>query len=112
MRFINSTDTKLSKDSVEHLFNINGEELQDQHEKVYSRSLSIDLGNDKIQNKFFIRVFNNMPLDPIGPDSRREIWNRTQLKQVSKTTFESYNSYLATRNKIFWTKANRSFING
>lgn len=112
MKFIDSHDQKISRESKEAFFNLKGEETDGTTEKVFSKSLSVDLGNDKVQNKYFIRIFNNMPLDPFGPEAGRQIWNRTSLKQVSQATFEDYNNYLLTRNKIFWTKLNRSFING
>lgn len=112
MKFIDSHEKKISKESVESLFNKKGEPTDGIGEKVFSKSLGIDLGDKKVQNRYFIRVYNNMPLDPYGPEANRDIWNRTELKQVSNSTFESYNNYLSTRNKIFWTKANRSFING
>lgn len=112
MKFINSHDEKISKTSTEISFNIKGEIIQEQGEKVFSKALSIDLGNNQTQKKYFVRFFNNTPLDPFGPEARREIWNRTELKQVPPLTFENYNNYLLTRNKLFWTKVNRSFING
>lgn len=112
MKFVNSHDDNISKTSIETLFNLKGEITDGKTEKVFSKSLSIDLGDDQTQNRYFIRIFNSTPLDPFGPEARREIWNRTELKQVSASTFENYNNYLLTRNRIFWTKTNRSFING
>lgn len=112
MKFINSHDDKISRESTEVLFNIKGEITDGKDEKVFSKSLSVDLGGNQQQNKYFVRFFNNVPLDPFGPEARREIWNRTELKQVPELTFEHYNNYLLTRNKLFWTKVNRSFING
>jgi hypothetical protein len=112
MKFIDSHDQKISKESTTAYFNLKGELTDGESEKVFSKSLSINLGNGKFQNKYFIRVFNNQPLDPFGPEAGREIWNRTDLKQVKHTTFENYNNYLLTRNRIFLTKVNRSYING
>lgn len=112
MKYIDSHDQKITKQSTEAFFNIRGELTDGKNEKVFSKSLSIDIGDGKIQNKYFVRIFNNVPLDPFGPEAGREIWNRTELKQVSANTFENYNSYLLTRNRIFLTKVNRSYING
>lgn len=112
MKFIDSHDQKITKQSTEALFNIRAELTDGQSEKVFSKSLSIDLGGGKTQNKFFIRTFNNVPLDPFGPEAGREIWNRTDLRSVSESTFENYNNYLLTRNRLFLTKVNRSYING
>jgi hypothetical protein len=112
MKFIDSHDQKINKDSHEQLFNIRGEETDNKDDKIFSKTLSIDLGNNQSQDRYFIRIFNNIPFDPFGPEARREIWNRTSLRQVSKSTFENYNHYLGTRNRIFLTKTNRSYIDG
>lgn len=112
MKFIDSHDQNISKPSIEELFNIRAELTDGQTEKVFSKSLTIDLDDNKKQQKFFVRIFGGVPLDPFGPEAGREIWNRTSMRQVSKTTFESYNNYLSTRNRIFLTKANRSYIDG
>lgn len=112
MKFIDSHDQKITKEVTTAFFNIKGEMTDGTTEKVFSKSISADLGDNQIQNKYFIRIFNSTPLDPFGPEARREIWNRTELKQVSASTFENYNNYLLTRNRIFWTKTNRGFING
>lgn len=112
MKFIDSHDQKITKETTEAFFNIRGELTDGQSEKVFSKSFSVDLGGGKIQNKYFIRTFNNVPLDPFGPEAGREIWNRTELKTVSEIAFENYNNYLLTRNRIFLTKVNRSYING
>lgn len=112
MKFVNSNDEKLSKESVENLFNLRGELTDGKNEKVFAKSLKIDLGENKIQEKYFIRIFNSVPLDPFGPEANREIWNRTELRLVSKRTFDDYHNYLVTRNRLFWTKTNRGYING
>lgn len=112
MKFVTSENEKVSKGSDELFFDIGGLPTDGVKDKVYSKSLSIYLGNNKTQNKFFIRTFNNVPFDPLGSEAGRQIWNRTAFRQVSKNTFESYNSYLSTKNKIFWTKTNRGYING
>lgn len=112
MKFINNHEDKISKESTTAFFNVKGELTDGESEKVFSKSLSIDLGGNKTQKKFFIRTFNGTPLDPFGPEARREIWNRTELRSVSENTFEDYNNYLLTRNRIFLTKTNRGYING
>lgn len=112
MKFINEFSENLkTKQSTKLFLDIKGEEI-DNEQDAYAKLTSIDLGGGKIQKKFFIRTYNNIPLDPIGPESRRNIWERTQLKVVSKETFDHYANYLKTRNGVFLTKAQRSFING
>lgn len=112
MKFVSSHDEKLSKESQEHLFNVRGEITNGESEKVFAKALKIELGDNKTQEKYFIRIFNSTPLDPFGPEANRDIWNRTELRLVSKRTFDDYHNYLVTRNRIFWTKTNRGYING
>ena len=102
MKFVSSSDEYVENPKEEISYNIRGE-IAESEDKIFSKV---------INNKHFIRTFNNVPLDPFGPEAGRQIWNRTQLKAVSKTTFEHYNSYLLTRNRLFLTKTNRSYING
>jgi hypothetical protein len=102
MKFISSHDDNISEPVEEKIYNIRGE-LAEDDEKIYSRILN---------KKYFVRTLNNVPFDPFGPEAGRQIWNRTELKSVSKITFENYNNYLTTRNRLFWTKTNRSYIDG
>lgn len=101
MKFVSSNDEIDNKSVSEISYNIRGE-IAESEDKVFSKS---------INNKYLIRTFNNVPLDPFGPEAGRQIWNRTELKLVSKATFENYNNYLLTRNRLFLTKTNRSYIN-
>lgn len=101
MKFVSSHEQMPNTTTEEISYNIRGEIAQSE-EKIFSQF---------INNKYLIRTFNNIPLDPFGPEAGRQIWNRTELKSVSKTTFENYNKYLVTRNRLFFTKANRSYIN-
>lgn len=113
MKFVDSySKNTLEKQIDQYLYDKSGIITNDDTEKVFAKSLDIDLGNNKIQQKFFIRVFNNTPYDPLGPDSRREIWNRTELKSVNQKTFEHYIMYLRSKNTLYMTRTQRSYING
>lgn len=72
----------------------------------YAKIVSKD-GNDT----HFIRVFQSTPFDPSGPYGRRERNLDTQMKRVSKNTFDLYVTYLKTNNSIYLTKAQRGFLN-
>ena len=114
MKFIESylDAAPANKLSTQHLFDDKGNNLTDEKEKVWAKSLSIDLGHDQFQHQYFIRTYNNIPLDPMGPESRRDIWRRTELKPVSQKTFDYYILYLRSKNGLYMTRAQRSFING
>lgn len=113
MKFINQvSDKNLStKTSEIELYDIKGN-ITSEEAETYAKSVNIDVGGNRKQSKFFIRTYNNLPLDPIGSTSRRNIWDRTELKLVSYQTFDHYVNYLKTKNGLFFTKANRSFIDG
>jgi hexokinase len=83
----------------------------DDEKKAFAKFVVIDLGGTN-QTKYFVRTHNNVPYDPNGPYSHRETYLRTELKNVSRETFENYITYLRTRNQLYMTKAQRSFING
>jgi hypothetical protein len=114
MKFIDafSNENLKSKQSSESLYDERGNLLGALETKVFAKMLIIDLGDNETQRQFFVRTYNNTPLDPLGPESRRDIWRRTELKKVNQSTFEAYLSYLQTRNRLHMTKAQRSFING
>lgn len=114
MKFIDafSNENLKSRTSLESLYDDRGNLISDNNPKSFAKMLIVDLGNNETQKQFFVRTYNNIPLDPIGPDSRRDIWRRTELKKVNQATFDSYLSYLQTRNRLHMTKAQRSYING
>ena len=112
MKFVDKfsvEDTK--RDVVEENYNKLGQQA-DKNEKVFAKFVDIDIGNDQSQKKFLILTHNNVPYDPNGVDSHRELWLRTELKAVSKQTFDYYLMYLQTKNSLYMTRTQRSFING
>lgn len=98
--------------SQEELFNKMGEPVSGEKDKVFAKFNKIELGNGDVQKKYAILTYNNIPYDPTGIDSHRESTLNTKLKNVSQTTFDNYVLYLKTKNPIYMTKAQRSFING
>lgn len=66
---------------------------------------------DKGRASYYIRTYQNMPYDPLGAYSRREIFQDTKMDRVSKNTFDFYIMYLKSNNSIYMTKAQRGFIN-
>lgn len=59
-----------------------------------------------------VLTHNNALYDPLGTDSHREKTLNTVLKQTDKATFDYYMHYLQDRNRIYITRAQRSFIDG
>ena len=61
--------------------------------------------------KYYIKTHKNIPYDPWGMYAHRESYLETKFKSVSKDTFDYYMMYLKTRNSIYMTRSQRSFIN-
>ncbi len=113
MKFIDSyTDGNLSSKPSVSMFYDNHGTLTQEDQKIFAKFVDINLGQGKNQKQYYIRTYNNLPFDPIGPESRRDIWRRTELKQVNESAFSFYLRYLQTRNSIYMTKTQRSYING
>jgi hypothetical protein len=115
MKFISSSDNIENvdkKDSIEILFNKVGRPTDGNNELVFGKTISVDLGSGQNQIKYFILVYNSQPYDPYGTDSHREQNLRLELKSVSQKTYNYYLSYLKTKNSLYMTRAQRSFIDG
>jgi len=64
------------------------------------------------QKVYYVLTYNNLLYDPLGPDSNRESRINTELKKTNKQTFDYYMHYLKDKNRMYITRAQRSFING
>lgn len=112
MKFVESTSKEdFIPEKFEQTYNRSGQ-LSENKEKVFARYNEIKLNGGAVQKRYFITTHNNCPYDPHGIDSHREQNLRTQLKSVSKQTFDYYMLYLKTRNLLYMTRTQRSFING
>lgn len=67
--------------------------------------------NGETQTSFFINTLNGALYDPHGVDSTKRISMMFKTKQVEVKTFEYYLQYLRSRNNLYMTRAQRSFIN-
>lgn len=59
----------------------------------------------------FINTLNGALYDPYGVDSTKRISIMFKEKPVDTKTFENYLKYLRSRNNLYMTRAQRSFIN-
>jgi hypothetical protein len=110
MKFVESYSKKdFDKETKQVSYNKIGKIIRS-NEKVFAKFLEIDV-NNSIQSKFFIATHNNVPYDPNGIDSHRESDINIQLKSVSKEVFNYYILYLQTKNSLYMTRTQRSYIN-
>jgi hypothetical protein len=115
MKFISSSDNIDNIDNKqinEVLLNKLGRPVLDESERVFAKTITTDMGEGRVQMKYIILTFNNQPYDPYGADSHRESNLRLEYKTVSQQTHNYYVSYLKTKNSLYMTRAQRSFING
>jgi hypothetical protein len=110
MRFINSSDDIENidqKEITEVFINKLGRPISDGSELVFAK-----IAANKLYSQYFILTLNNQPYDPYGVDSHRQSSLPLVLKPVNQQTYHYYISYLKTKNSLYMTRAQRSFING
>lgn len=114
MKFISSQEdsTNINKDCSEEHYNKIGLPVVNTKEKCFARFTTKDVGKGAKQSKYYIMTHNNIPYDPNGPDGHRELYLKLELKSVSKQTFDYYIMYLKTKNSLYMTRTQRSYING
>lgn len=91
---------------AELLFNKAGNQTTAQNEKFYAKMV--------VKNgitAYSIKTYNGQLFDPQGTYSHREHLLETKMDTVSKDTFDFYMVYLSTRKGIYFTKAQRSYLN-
>jgi hypothetical protein len=110
MKYIERLGTVDNK-KLEKSYNNLGQ-ISESREKIFAKFIESDVGNNKQQKTYSIATQNNIPYDPYGIDSHRESTLTLKLKNVSKQTFDYYILYLQTRNSLYMTRTQRSFING
>jgi hypothetical protein len=109
MKYIDSYKKEdFSSVKAEDKYGRSGSFLVEDKDKIFAKCVYIN--EDGIKYKYYVLTYHNTIYDPFGPDSHRERTLDTILKNTSKETFESYISYLKTRNRLYLTRANRSYI--
>ena len=100
-------DSHIDKtETLEILFNKDGQISTEKKENKYAKMV----GTGR-KDSYFIRTHLNVPYDPLGPYGHRENYIETNLKKVSKNTFDFYVMYLKTNNSLYLTRASRGFLN-
>jgi|694.fasta_scaffold03072_11 hypothetical protein len=111
MKFVDSySKTDFQPSIEEQAFNKNGNACSPK-DKVFAKFTETTLNNGVKQLKYLIATYNNSPYDPKGTDSHREATLEIKLKSVSKSVFDYYMLYLKTKNALYMTRAQRSYIN-
>jgi hypothetical protein len=110
MQYISDSDGEANTTNtftVEHVFNKHGERISNEKENFFAKII----GNDR-NSYYYIRTHEGILFDPAGMNSYRVKFVDTKMKKVSKSTFDFYMIYLKTKNNIYLTRAQRSFLDG
>jgi hypothetical protein len=95
---------------VERLFDRTGEPVINKKEKSYAKVIKTTSRSGRYEHHY-IRTYQSAPYDPWGMHSHREDYVETKLQKVQAETFNFYMMFLKTRNMLYMTRAQRSFIN-
>tara|TARA_A100001201_G_scaffold128629_1_gene113727 strand:+ start:3282 stop:3551 length:270 start_codon:yes stop_codon:yes gene_type:complete len=87
-------------------YNKNGNEASE-NDTVFAECV-----DGSVQKVYYVLTHNNALYDPLGTDAHRENSINKKLKTTSKQTFDYYLHYLKDKNRIYITRAQRSFIDG
>jgi hypothetical protein len=114
MKYIeHPSDSEVLVEKTELLFNKQGKQVtKEENQKIYAKHLKLKFLDGSIQQKFFTLCNKHELYDPSGMDSHREKTLELALKDVNQKVFDMYLMYLTTKNSLYFTKANRSLING
>ena len=99
----------------EQLFNKSGEssgELEEERKESFFAKIIGKVVGNKPSTCYYIRVHDSTLFDPTGTNSFRGKYLDTKMRKVSKTAFDYYMIYLKTKNSIYLTRAQRSFLDG
>tara|TARA_Y100000593_G_scaffold16657_2_gene33114 strand:- start:10278 stop:10637 length:360 start_codon:yes stop_codon:yes gene_type:complete len=100
----------LDDHTTEKTFNSTGDLVDNEKEKSYAKIVK-NTTRSGITESHYIKVYNGVVYDPWGMHSHREDYVDAKMRRVSKETFDFYMLYLKTRNSLYLTRSQRSFIN-
>jgi hypothetical protein len=92
------------------LFDKTGGVVIHKKEKSYAKVIRT-ISRHSSTEKYYVKVHQGVPYDPWGMFEHRENYIETKFQSVSKETFDYYMMYLKTRNSLYMTRSQRSFIN-
>ena len=106
MKFIDNPNEIPKQDQATFLFDKTGTKVISKREKSYAKKVCGNSGES-----FYIITYEGVPYDPWGMHSHRENYIQAEFKKVSRKTFDFYMMFLQTKNSLYMTRAQRSFIN-
>ena len=113
MKYVDPKQHSIQEDKKieQTLFDRSGEEVISKREDSYARLVKTTVLDEDPITSYYIKTYQNVPFDPSGSYGHREQYLETKFNKVSKETFDYYMLFLKTRNSLYMTRAQRSFIN-
>lgn len=112
MRYINSVDKSTINTNCEKISYDKYGNVSEDEKHVFAQVVKSNKLDGSCTKKYFVLTHNNSIYDPRGVDSSREKSINLILKQANQQTFDFYIMYLQTKNSLYMTHAQRSYING
>ena len=107
MKFLDPEADKMYKQKFTSTkFGNAGEPVTSDKEKVYAEKSSTST-----TTSYSIATYDNLPFNPTGMYSARKDHMELKMKKVTKETFDFYMLFLKTNNSLYYTKAQRSYLN-
>ncbi len=106
MRYLDPDTDKMHKERFKYeRFGNAGELVANDKEKVYAEKKT------STSTTYSIATYDNLPFNPAGMYSSRKEHIELKMKKVNKETFDFYMLFLKTNNSLYFTKAQRSYLN-
>jgi hypothetical protein len=114
MKYIeHPSSSEVLTEKLELMFNKNGKQVSSEDTAtIYAKHIKLKFLDGSVQQKFLALCKRYELYDPSGMDSHREKNLELELREVNQSVFDMYLMYLNTKNSLYFTKANRSLING
>ena len=107
MRFLDPEADKMYREKfTTKKFGNAGEPVTSDKEKVYAERKSTST-----TDTYMIATYDNLPFNPTGMYSSKKEHIDLKMKKVNKETFDFYMLFLKTNNSLYFTKAQRSYLN-
>tara|TARA_Y100000361_G_scaffold56714_1_gene49533 strand:- start:2440 stop:2766 length:327 start_codon:yes stop_codon:yes gene_type:complete len=107
MRFLDPDSAKMHEQRFKYeQFGNAGNPVVNDKEKVYAEKVTSPQGV-----VYKVATHDNVPFNPTGMYSARKDHIELRMKKVKKETFDFYMLFLKTNNSLYYTKAQRSYLN-
>tara|TARA_R110002110_G_scaffold172215_3_gene374940 strand:+ start:181 stop:510 length:330 start_codon:yes stop_codon:yes gene_type:complete len=108
MKYVDPNVDKMPAENqtTSKIYGRHGDEVLSKKEKDMAKAIQ-----RSSSTSYHIQTYEGAPYDPNGMYSHREDNIELKYKKVSKDTFDFYMLFLTTKNSLYLTRSQRSFLN-